>query len=170
MTSSKHVTVDNTAVFRCPCLPVWGHSTWILQCHCIRTRWGQFPAVSKLKGINHNLFAPCGEIILDIPIVIPTETTDFALESQGVTCKTEPRWQLLYFSLKSVTNLECRTKPNHQCCLPVPDQNKTVLSLNDKIYTHSVDVKGDVYSCALIYNFDIFVWKNDFTVLKDTRC
>lgn len=80
MAGSKHFTLDNAAVFLCPCMPVGVQSAGILLCFCIRAGRGHFPAVSKLKSFNNNIFVSGGEIILDISIVIPTQTTHFALE------------------------------------------------------------------------------------------
>lgn len=40
---------------------------------------GQFPAVSKINGFHHSFLVAGGEIILDVPVIIPTKTAEFSL-------------------------------------------------------------------------------------------
>lgn len=79
MAGRKHFTFDNDAVFFCPCTSVRVQSTRV---QCAVDIWAggwQFPAVSKLCWINYNFVASGSEIILDSPIIISTQATDFAL-------------------------------------------------------------------------------------------
>lgn len=68
-----------------------------------------------------------------------------------------------------LTYLERGAEFDHDCCLLIPNKNKTILCLNDKIYTDSVNLIGYVYPVTLFDNSDIFFWKDNFTVLKKSN-
>lgn len=131
MAGSEYCTVYDAAVFYCPCLPVRIQTTGIFMSDYIWAGRWHFPAVSKLKGFNCYFFVSGGKIVFGIPIIIPTHTTDFARK--------------------------CGAEFDHECCLLIPNENKTVLCFNDKIYTHGMDLIGYVLSFVLFDNSDIFV-------------
>lgn len=56
-----------------------------------------------------------------------------------------------------LTHLECGPELDSKCGLLIPNENKTILCLNDKVYAHTVDFKGYVHALVLFDNSDIFL-------------
>lgn len=65
-----------------------------------------------------------------------------------------------------LTHLEFRAELDHECCLLIPHEYKTILSFNDQIKTHSMDFKRYIFSFAL-FDLKIFIFKINFITLKE---
>lgn len=67
-----------------------------------------------------------------------------------------------------LSHLEFRAEFDHDCCLLIPHEHKTILSLNNKIKTHSMDFIWYIFSFAL-FDSNIFIYKLNFIALKQRK-
>lgn len=65
-----------------------------------------------------------------------------------------------------LTHLEFRVEFDHECCLLIPHENKTILSFNNQIKTQSMDFIWYIFSFAL-FDLNIFSCKLNFIALKE---
>lgn len=65
-------------------------------------------------------------------------------------------------------NLKSGAEFDHDCCLLIPHEDKTIASLNNEIKTHSMDFIWYIFSYAC-YDSNIFIYKLNFLALKQRK-
>lgn len=67
-----------------------------------------------------------------------------------------------------LTHLEFRAEFDHECCLLIPHEYKTILSFNNQIKTASKDFIWYIFSFSL-FDLNCFIYKLNFIALKHRK-